>query len=133
MFAGSCTKKCISLLLSVLLLGPSWLFFSSDCIFFISWHLPLQRIFGLARKGRIALGYDADLTVVDLKSKREITEADQAQMRRNEARLLRKHLNVIFTQEPGARILAYGVVLCVGGVVGLIAGAVSLFYDLRGD
>jgi len=33
-----------------------------------------QRIFGLARKGRIALGYDADFTVVDLKSKREITE-----------------------------------------------------------
>jgi dihydroorotase len=33
-----------------------------------------QRIFGLARKGRIAIGYDADLTVVDLKSKREITE-----------------------------------------------------------
>jgi dihydroorotase len=33
-----------------------------------------QRIFGLVRKGRIALGYDADLTIVDLKSKREITE-----------------------------------------------------------
>jgi len=31
------------------------------------------RIFGLARKGRIGLGYDADLTVVDLKAKREIT------------------------------------------------------------
>ena len=26
-----------------------------------------QRIFGLAGKGRIALGYDADLTIVDLK------------------------------------------------------------------
>jgi len=32
-----------------------------------------QRIYGLAGKGRIALGYDADFTVVDLKAKREIT------------------------------------------------------------
>jgi len=32
-----------------------------------------QRIFGLAAKGRIALGYDADLTLVDLKATREIT------------------------------------------------------------
>jgi dihydroorotase len=32
------------------------------------------RIFGIARKGRIAEGYDADLTVVDLKRKRRITD-----------------------------------------------------------
>ena len=31
-----------------------------------------QRIFGIAGKGRIALGYDADLTVVDLKAERLI-------------------------------------------------------------
>ena len=31
-----------------------------------------QRIFGLAGKGRIAVGYDADFTVVDLKAEREI-------------------------------------------------------------
>ena len=31
-----------------------------------------SRIFGMARKGRIAEGYDADLTVVDLKRRREI-------------------------------------------------------------
>ena len=30
------------------------------------------RIFGIARKGRIAEGYDADLTIVDLKNKRRI-------------------------------------------------------------
>jgi endonuclease/exonuclease/phosphatase family metal-dependent hydrolase len=52
--------------------------------------------------------FDLHCVGVHLKSKREITEADQVQMRRNEARLLRKHLDRIFTQEPGARILAYG-------------------------
>ncbi|MEM6712526.1 MAG: dihydroorotase [Pseudomonadota bacterium] len=33
-----------------------------------------QRLFGLAGKGRIALGYDADLTVVDLKRTQTITD-----------------------------------------------------------
>ena len=33
------------------------------------------RIFGIAGKGRVALGYDADFTVVDLKAKRTITNA----------------------------------------------------------
>jgi dihydroorotase len=32
-----------------------------------------QRIYGIAGKGRIAGGYDADLTLVDLKAEREIT------------------------------------------------------------
>jgi dihydroorotase len=32
-----------------------------------------QRVFGLAAKGRIALGYDADVTLVDLKASRTIT------------------------------------------------------------
>jgi dihydroorotase len=31
------------------------------------------RLFGIARKGRIAAGYDADVTVVDLKRRQEIT------------------------------------------------------------
>jgi dihydroorotase len=31
-----------------------------------------QRIFGIAGKGRIAVGYDADLTIVDLKKERVI-------------------------------------------------------------
>jgi dihydroorotase len=31
------------------------------------------RIFNIAGKGRIALGYDADFSIVDLKAKREIT------------------------------------------------------------
>ena len=33
-----------------------------------------QRIFNIARKGRIAHGYDADFTVVDLAAEREITD-----------------------------------------------------------
>jgi dihydroorotase len=33
-----------------------------------------QRIFGIAGKGRIAVGYDADLTVVDLKLQKTITD-----------------------------------------------------------
>jgi dihydroorotase len=32
-----------------------------------------QRIFGMSRKGRIALGYDADFTIVDLKRRETIT------------------------------------------------------------
>ena len=32
-----------------------------------------QRIFNIAGKGRIALGYDADFSIVDLGPKREIT------------------------------------------------------------
>ncbi|QKC99813.1 dihydroorotase [Mesorhizobium sp. NZP2298] len=40
----------------------------------LSSHGP-QRIFGLARKGRIAAGYDADFTVVDMKRRETITNA----------------------------------------------------------
>ena len=37
-----------------------------------------QRIFGLADKGRMAVGWDADITIVDLKARRTIRNADQA-------------------------------------------------------
>jgi dihydroorotase len=37
-----------------------------------------QRTFGLADKGRLAEGFHADLTIVDLKAKRTITTAQQA-------------------------------------------------------
>jgi dihydroorotase len=34
-----------------------------------------QRLFGIAGKGRIAVGYDADLTIVDMGLRREITNS----------------------------------------------------------
>jgi dihydroorotase len=37
-----------------------------------------NRVFGIANKGRMALGYDADFTLVDLKAKRVIRNGDQA-------------------------------------------------------
>jgi dihydroorotase len=37
-----------------------------------------QRIFGIAGKGRLGVGWDADLTVVDLKARRTIRNADMA-------------------------------------------------------
>jgi dihydroorotase len=40
----------------------------------LSSHGP-QRLFGMARKGRIAAGYDADLTIVDLKRRETITNS----------------------------------------------------------
>ena len=37
-----------------------------------------QRVFGLVGKGRLARGYDADFTLVDLSARRTILDADQA-------------------------------------------------------
>lgn len=37
-----------------------------------------QRVFGVAGKGRLAEGYDADLTIVDLRARRAIRHADMA-------------------------------------------------------
>ena len=37
-----------------------------------------QRVFGIAGKGRLALGYDADFTIVDLKRRETIRNEDQA-------------------------------------------------------
>ncbi|MEN3941410.1 endonuclease/exonuclease/phosphatase family protein [Prosthecobacter sp. SYSU 5D2] len=45
---------------------------------------------------------------VHLKSKRAIPEADETLMRRNEAHLLRLHMDRLFVQEPGAQVVCYG-------------------------
>jgi len=38
----------------------------------------VNRLWGLAGKGRLAVGYDADITIVDLKAVRELKDTDQA-------------------------------------------------------
>lgn len=45
---------------------------------------------------------------VHLKSKREIPEADQAMIRLNEARQLRKVVDGILAEDPGVRLVVYG-------------------------
>lgn len=43
-----------------------------------------------------------------LKSKRELEDFDQAEIRLNEARLAREHCDAIFSEDPNARIVLYG-------------------------
>lgn len=45
---------------------------------------------------------------VHLKSKREVEEADQEEMRIHEARLLRRHLDAILLTDTNARLIVYG-------------------------
>lgn len=45
---------------------------------------------------------------VHLKSKREVEEGDQEEMRVNEARLLRRHIDSILGTDPQARLVVYG-------------------------
>lgn len=45
---------------------------------------------------------------VHLKSKRAIPEADEAMMRRNEAHLLRSHIDGVFRQDAEVKLLCYG-------------------------
>lgn len=53
-------------------------------------------------------GFRLHLLGVHLKSKREVAEADQALMRRNEAHLLREHLDSLLKAHPEERVLLYG-------------------------
>lgn len=52
--------------------------------------------------------YQLRLLGIHLKSKRPVPEADQALMRRNEAHLLRKHVDQILEQSPQVNLLVYG-------------------------
>ena len=45
---------------------------------------------------------------VHLKSKRQIEEADQEEMRIHEARLLRRHVDSLLLKDPEARLIVYG-------------------------
>jgi endonuclease/exonuclease/phosphatase family metal-dependent hydrolase len=53
-------------------------------------------------------GLEVRLIGAHLKSKRAVADADEALMRRNEAHLLRRHLDGIFDKNPHARVLCYG-------------------------
>jgi endonuclease/exonuclease/phosphatase family metal-dependent hydrolase len=52
--------------------------------------------------------YQLRLLGIHLKSKREVEEADQALMRRNEAELLRQHIDAILKQKPETNLLVFG-------------------------
>lgn len=69
--------------------------------------LPFQRGI-LDATVHIGDGFDLRCLGLHLKSKRDIPEADQEVMRRNEARLLRSHIDGIFQTDADARIVAYG-------------------------
>jgi len=45
---------------------------------------------------------------VHLKSKRDVEEGDQEEIRRSEARLLRRHVDGIFEKNPDERLIVYG-------------------------
>lgn len=53
-------------------------------------------------------GYRLRCVGLHLKSKREVPEADETEMRRNEAHLVREHLDALFEAEPGANVIVYG-------------------------
>ncbi len=53
-------------------------------------------------------GYQLRLLGLHLKSKREVQEADQGLMRRNEAHLVRKHVDAILTSQPETNLLLFG-------------------------
>lgn len=68
---------------------------------------PVQRGF-LDATVELRKGLELRCVGVHLKSKREIPEADQKLMRRNEAHLLRKHTEAILRQSPETKLLLYG-------------------------
>lgn len=55
-----------------------------------------------------ARGRDYRFIGVHLKSKREVEEVDQEQMRIHEARLLRRHVDSILSADANARLIVYG-------------------------
>lgn len=55
-----------------------------------------------------APGYRLRLVGTHLKSKRDVEEGDQEEMRRNEAHLLRQHIDGILGADPRTNLLVYG-------------------------
>ncbi len=69
--------------------------------------LPLQRGI-LDVTVEITADYRVRCLGVHFKSKREVPEGDQALMRRNEADLLRKHVEAIHVSDPEVNLIVYG-------------------------
>lgn len=69
--------------------------------------LPFQRGI-LDVTVRVRPDFELRCLGVHLKSMREVTEGDQALMRRNEAHLLRRHLDAILNAAPQTRVVVYG-------------------------
>ncbi len=69
-----------------------------------------QRIFGIARKGRIACGYDADLTIVDLGAQRVIENKAMA-------------TKVGWTPFDGMRVTGWPVMTVIRGALAMRDGA----------
>ncbi len=69
--------------------------------------LPVQRGF-LDCTVELRKGFPMRFIGAHLKSKRPIPENDQALMRRNEAHLLRRHVDSILNRDPNTRLLLYG-------------------------
>jgi dihydroorotase len=70
------------------------------------------RVYGIAGKGRIAKGYDADLTVVDLQARREITDEWSAS-------------RCGWTPYAGWRVTGWPVATMVRGRVAMRDGAIA--------
>ncbi len=68
---------------------------------------PVQRGF-LDATVRVRKGFELRCIGAHLKSKREIPEADQKLMRRNEAHLLRRHTESILKERPDTKLVLYG-------------------------
>lgn len=68
---------------------------------------PVQRGF-LDVSIAVTPAYTLRLVGAHLKSRRDVPEGDQALMRRNEAHLLRQHLDTILTAAPETNLLVYG-------------------------
>lgn len=68
---------------------------------------PVQRGF-LDVTVQLRTGYNLRCVGAHLKSKREVPEADQMLMRRNEAHVLRQHLESILRDKPETKLLLYG-------------------------
>ena len=85
------------------------------------------RIFGIAGKGRIAVGYDADLTLVDLAAQREISD-DWLVSRAGWSPFLGQKI----TGWPMATIIGGGIVMRDGEILGDPAGKPMRFWSAAG-